>query len=100
MFWLEENLILSNVLITGKSNFDEKNVEEVFNLCSTEQGCIYIGITCYKISTLGGLSFFSNKIFSPKNCISQILVIVLKNRSNEIRSNEIRIRQELPVPIL
>ena len=32
-----------------------------------------------------------------KNRISQILVIVLKNRSNEIRSNEIRIRQELPV---
>ena len=32
MFRLEENLILSNVLITGESNFDEKNVEEVFNL--------------------------------------------------------------------
>ena len=31
MFWLEKNLILSNVLITGKSNFDEKNVEETFN---------------------------------------------------------------------
>ena len=28
---------------------------------------------------------------------SQILVIVLKNRINEIRSNEIRIRRELPV---
>ena len=39
----------------------------------------------------------SNKIYSPKNRISQILVIVLKNRSNEIRSNEIRIRRELPV---
>ena len=26
-----------------------------------------------------------------------MLVIVLKNRSNEIRSNEIRIRRELPV---
>ena len=39
----------------------------------------------------------SNKINSPKNSISQILVIALKNRSNEIRSNEIRIRQELPV---
>ena len=31
MFWLEENLILSNDLITGTSNFDEKNVEEMFN---------------------------------------------------------------------
>ena len=31
------------------------------------------------------------------NRISQILVIVLKKRSNEIRSNEIRIRQEPPV---
>ena len=37
----------------GESNFDEKNVEEVFNLCSTEQSCINIGITCYKIGTLG-----------------------------------------------
>ena len=36
----------------GESNFDEKNVEEVFNLCSTEQSCINIGITCYKIGTL------------------------------------------------
>ena len=26
-----------------------------------------------------------------------MLVVVLKNRSNEIRSNEIRIRRELPV---
>ena len=43
---------MSNVLITGESNFDEKNVEEVFNLCSTEQSCIHIGITCYKIGTL------------------------------------------------
>ena len=35
MFWLEENLILPNVLITEESNFDEKkcwrNVEEMFN---------------------------------------------------------------------
>ena len=54
MFWLEKNLILSNVLITGESNFDEKNVKEVFNMCSTEQSCISIGITCYKIGTLGG----------------------------------------------
>ena len=36
----------------GESNFDEKNVKEVFNLCSTEQSCIHIGITCYKIGTL------------------------------------------------
>ena len=52
MFWLEKNLILSNVLITGESNFDEKNVKEVFNMCSTEQSCIHIGITYYKIGTL------------------------------------------------
>ena len=31
MFWLEDNLTLSNVLITGESNFDEKNVEEMLN---------------------------------------------------------------------
>ena len=41
----------------GESNFDEKNVEEVFNLCSTEQSCILIGITCYKIGTLVDVSF-------------------------------------------
>ena len=39
----------------GESNFDEKNVKEVFNLCSTEQSCIHIGITCYKIGTLAAL---------------------------------------------
>ena len=31
MFWLEENIILSNVLITGEFNFDEKNVKKMFN---------------------------------------------------------------------
>ena len=31
MFWLEEKLVHSNVLITWKSNFDEKNVKEIFN---------------------------------------------------------------------
>ena len=31
MFWLEENLILSNVLIRGGSNFDDKNVREMLN---------------------------------------------------------------------
>ena len=41
----------SNQNIEGESNFDEKNVKEVFNLCSTEQSCI-LGITCYKIGTL------------------------------------------------
>jgi len=34
MFWLEDNLVLSHVLITGESDFDEKNVEEVFNWSS------------------------------------------------------------------
>ena len=28
MFWLEETLILSNVLIRGESNFDDKYVEK------------------------------------------------------------------------
>ena len=63
MFWLEENLILSNVLITGESNFDQKNVEEVFNLCSTEQSSIHIWITCYKIRTLRE-SFFGLRIYA------------------------------------
>ena len=51
---LERSRFSSNQNIgEGESNFDEKNVEEVFNLCSTEQSCIHIGITCYKIGTLG-----------------------------------------------
>ena len=36
----------------GESNSDEKSVEEVFNLCSTEQSFIHIVIACWKISTL------------------------------------------------
>ena len=51
-FFIKIRFSLSNVLITGESNFDEKNVKEVFNLCSTEQSCTHIGITCYKIATL------------------------------------------------
>ena len=51
---------VSNVLIAGESYFDEKNVEEVFNLCSTEQSCINIGITCYKIGTLTISELYEN----------------------------------------
>ena len=32
MFWLEENLILSNVLIREESNFDDKCVEKSVQL--------------------------------------------------------------------
>ena len=32
MFWIEENLILSNVLIKGESNFDDKYVEKSVQL--------------------------------------------------------------------
>ena len=32
MFWLEENLLLSNVLIRGESNFDDKYVEKSVQL--------------------------------------------------------------------
>ena len=35
MFWLEKNLILSNVLITGESNFDEKKCQRsVQHVCN------------------------------------------------------------------
>ena len=53
MFWLEKNLILSNVLITGESNFDEKMSKK----CSTcvQLSCIHIGNTCYKIGTVNVL---------------------------------------------
>ena len=39
----------------------------------------------------------SNKINSPKIALAKYFWKVLKNRSNEIRTNEIRIRRELPV---
>ena len=58
MFWLEENLILPNVLITGESNFDEKNVEEMFNMCSTDQSFIRKRYTIYKIETLTDLYLY------------------------------------------
>ena len=46
MFWLEENLILSNILIRGKSNFDDWK-------CPTQQSFILQEITSWKIRTLG-----------------------------------------------
>ena len=52
IFWSEENLILSNVLITRESDFDEKNVKEVFKKCSTRQSCIFLKFTSFKIGTL------------------------------------------------
>ena len=52
MFWLEENLILSNVLIRGESNFDDKyvkkSVQQVFNWSEFHLS----EMTCYKIHTL------------------------------------------------
>ena len=35
-----------NVLITGESNFDEKNVEDVFNMCST---CVQLNRVAYTL---------------------------------------------------
>ena len=49
-----ENLILMKKMLKKCSTC----VQLAFNLCSTEQSCINIGITCYKISTLGKLTLF------------------------------------------
>ena len=65
-----KDLFFSNQNIgEGESNFDEKNVEEVFNLCLTEQSCINIGITCYRIGTLSRLDI----AFWAMNNISGLL---------------------------
>ena len=48
MFWLEENLIHSNVLIRGESNFDDKSVQHMFNWSEFHLS----EMTCYKIHTL------------------------------------------------
>ena len=45
----DETKILSNVLITGESNFDKKNVEEVLNLCST---CVQLNRVAYILELL------------------------------------------------
>ena len=37
------------------------------------------------------------KLIVHKTALGKFFVMVLKNSSNEIRSNEIRIRRELPV---
>ena len=37
------------------------------------------------------------KYFDPKNALAEYIRKVLKNRSNEIRTNEIRIRRGSPV---
>ena len=39
----------------------------------------------------------NDRINKIKSALGKFLVMVLKNRSNEIRINEIRIRRELPV---
>ena len=50
-------MTLSNVLITGESNFDEKNVEEMFTKCSTAQSFIRTEMTTYRIGTLVGVLY-------------------------------------------
>ena len=52
MFWLEENLILSNVLIRGESNFDDKYVEKSVQLVFNWSKFHLSEMTCYKIHTL------------------------------------------------
>ena len=75
----------------GESDFDEKNVQEVFNLCSTEQSCIHIEIACYKISTLIRdqnhkplnfcLSFTLHKDLSEMKCTKVYSIFLLKKSS-------------------
>ena len=59
MFWLEENLILSNVLIKEEYNFDEKYVEKSVLHWFNWSEFHLSKMTCYKIHTLAfGLSEF------------------------------------------
>ena len=44
-----------------------------------------------------GLKLCGNEIFWPKYALAKYFWNVLKNRSNAIRTNEIRISQEPPV---
>ena len=58
MFRLEEKLILSNVLITGESNFDEKMSKK----CSTDQSFLGKKNTTYKIGTLVDTAQLRNQV--------------------------------------
>ena len=53
MFWLEDNLVLSHVLITGESDFDEKMSKKCSTCVQLNRVVYHIGITRYKIGTLG-----------------------------------------------
>ena len=52
MFWLEDNLIHSNVLINEESNFDDKYVEKSVQLVFNWSEFHLFEMTCYKIHTL------------------------------------------------
>ena len=52
MFWLEENLILFNVLINEEYNFDEKYVEKIVLHWFNWSEFHLSKMTCYKIHTL------------------------------------------------
>ena len=48
----------------GESNFDKKNVQEMFKKCSTDQSCIQKRNTTYKIGTLVELIDVTQPIWS------------------------------------
>ena len=69
MSWLEENLILSNVLITGESDFDEKRMLKKY---STDQRFIRKRNTTYEIGTLA-------HIFVSYLCYTYLLINITNN---------------------
>ena len=73
MFWLEENLILSNVLIRVESNFDDKYVEKVFKKCSTSVQLVRV-------------SFFQNVLLQNPYFSMHLLSTVWKVHYSKINS--------------
>ena len=55
----------------GESNFDEKNVEEVFKKCSTRQSCIFPNFTSFKIGALGLNDSKKSKMQILSQCLSK-----------------------------
>ena len=77
-------------MITGESNFDEKNVEEMFNMCSTEQSCIYFGITCYKIGTLAILYLQHALAIHSTECILASFALLTRALSFDVVSKNMK----------
>ena len=79
-------MTLSNVLITGESNIDEKNGGEMFTKCSTDQSFIQTEMTTYGIGTLVLINVFQ----ILKVIFFSVLVCSGKNKSRSYLNGDLQ----------